>query len=305
MAMTLPAIQSARESGRRTQCKNNLRNLTQAANSHLTANGYFPSGGGDMLGQAIPIVVSGWDNPAVGSTAFCPTSKKSTCISVAKVYPTPKKERSVAERVATPIPAFNCPTRRRPDQIPYGIDPRYAYININRPTYFAASDYAGNAGDTNRQSYRGPGIGHLNVKPNTTAFIGAFGAAANDNGVITAASQWKAAHVLDGLSKTYFAGERYLFFGDYDAGKFGDDDSGWDNGFDHDSLRWTQVPPNFDNNLGSTGANPNFGSAHLGTFNMSLCDGSVISIAYEIDPLVHRQLGSRKDGLPSDLSALQ
>jgi hypothetical protein len=39
-----------------------------------------------------------------------------------------------------------------------------------------------------------------------------------------------------------------------------------------------------------------FGSAHPATFQMVFCDGSVHSIAYEIDPATHRKLANRFDG---------
>lgn len=44
VAMLLPAIQSAREAARLTQCKNNLRQLGLALQSHDSAHGYFPLG---------------------------------------------------------------------------------------------------------------------------------------------------------------------------------------------------------------------------------------------------------------------
>jgi prepilin-type N-terminal cleavage/methylation domain-containing protein/prepilin-type processing-associated H-X9-DG protein len=45
VALALPAIQMAREAGRRATCMNNLLQLTVAANSHHATKGRFPTGG--------------------------------------------------------------------------------------------------------------------------------------------------------------------------------------------------------------------------------------------------------------------
>lgn len=44
LAITLPAVQSARESARRTQCQNNLRQVGLAFQSHEVATHFYPAG---------------------------------------------------------------------------------------------------------------------------------------------------------------------------------------------------------------------------------------------------------------------
>ncbi len=45
MSLLLPAVQSARESGRQTQCANNLKQLGLGCLSHVNSIGWFPSSG--------------------------------------------------------------------------------------------------------------------------------------------------------------------------------------------------------------------------------------------------------------------
>jgi prepilin-type processing-associated H-X9-DG protein len=64
-------------------------------------------------------------------------------------------------------------------------------------------------------------------------------------------------------------------------------------GVDLDINRWTLGPPLED---GSFTAARRFGSAHPGGCQFVMCDGSVRTISYAIDAIVHRRLGNRKDG---------
>ena len=45
MGLVMPAVNIAREAGRRLTCKNNLKQLGLAAQQHVAKTGYFPSSG--------------------------------------------------------------------------------------------------------------------------------------------------------------------------------------------------------------------------------------------------------------------
>jgi prepilin-type processing-associated H-X9-DG protein len=121
--------------------------------------------------------------------------------------------------------------------------------------------------------------------------------------------------VRDGLSHTYLIGEKYVDRALAKTGEsWGDDASPFISG-DRVTLRWAvyradstsfYLPPERDrasndgyglNGLGTY----NFGSAHSAGFNMSMADGSVRTISYDVSEQVHRCLCNRDDRTPVEM----
>jgi prepilin-type processing-associated H-X9-DG protein len=135
-------------------------------------------------------------------------------------------------------------------------------------------------------------------------------------------SELKPAQITDGASKTYLAGEKYVFPDGYEGAKartdpgftWGDNECMY-TGFDWDNHRVAyragvsyfsdpeyyqprQDTPGYEN----YGA---FGSAHSGGLNMVMCDGSVQLISYDVESAVHTNLANRMDGAVVSLNEAQ
>ena len=126
----------------------------------------------------------------------------------------------------------------------------------------------------------------------------------------------KPSQITDGTSKTLLVAEKYVRSDGYEAGTYSDD-AGWSDGWDADSMRTTAFAPindsdplGFSNPLGdqyfrdpdtqitsSAGVAIynvlHFGSAHTNGINAAFADGSVHTIAYDVDPFIFNALGTR------------
>lgn len=297
MAMTMPAIQSARESGRRTQCRNNVRNQALAALQHVSQQKFYPTGGWGY--QWVGDADRGFSRRQPGGWQYniLPYMEEQALHDLGKGKSDADKKIAHGLRVSTPIPLFYCPTRRRPESFPSG----YTAHNSNKPGQVARSDYAANGGSkAYTGSNTGPPATSLNAD-DATIDSGCNAVALSQTSPIYCRSELKPAAVRDGNSKTYLLGERHIRFDKYLGDTPSDDDQAWGVGYDQDVVRVTAQPPAQDTDGATLIV---FGSAHTAAFNMAMADGSVKSVPYEIDKAVHQSLGDRADGGPNNLSAL-
>jgi prepilin-type N-terminal cleavage/methylation domain-containing protein len=341
VALITPAVNSARESGRRAQCSNNLHQMALACLALESKNGHLPGGGWGMQWAGDPNRGYGSGQPGGWHYNILPFMDLTDLHDNGKGQPNVQQQQTVTAQ--TPVAIFLCPTRHKVQVFPLGGP---AYRNINPTGVIARSDYAANSG-SNGSSVSGVNgngncpnqnfaasfdwsqlYGTINSGiPLTAQNAAAAGKAST--GVIFRASELPMSKIKDGQSCTYLLGERYLCPDCYNTGTCQDNDLGWDQGYAWCTNRFTgslyispvspDTPP--DNNVLSNATrvppmqdkpgspangvfSTGFGSSHPAGFHMAFCDGSVMKLNYDIDPTLHMQLGHRSDGQPTDLAAL-
>jgi prepilin-type N-terminal cleavage/methylation domain-containing protein len=292
-SLTIPAVQSARENSRRTNCQNHLRQLSQAALHHVTQHGHFPTAGWGYQWMGDPDRGYSRRQPGGWQYNILPYIEEKALHEFGRGLPEAGKRRAGQERAAAVIAAFQCPSRGRVDSFPLAT--LTSFQNIDRPEIAARSDYAGNAGSQEFVIEAGLNASDLHA-PDHTLDAKLHPNNVYQTGVIYARSEVR--EIRDGASKTYLIGERHITFERYERNFQTDDDQGWGVGYDTDSIRTTQMPPQFDH-ASTLGDNAYFGGPHLGGFHMAFCDGSLKQLNYDIDPAIHYSLGNRADGLPS------
>jgi prepilin-type N-terminal cleavage/methylation domain-containing protein/prepilin-type processing-associated H-X9-DG protein len=290
VGLLLPAVQSARESARRMQCSNNIRNLALGSLEHLQTHGVYPSGGWGWRWFGEPDRGFGKKQPGGWGYSVLPYIEQSNLHDMGAGQPDATRRALGAQMHAIPIPLFNCPSRRSNKARPYVHGTPYR--NIDRPAAAGRTDYGINAGDVGTDT---DGPADYNSALTWTTQV-------KTNGLVAVMSEYKGASVKDGASNTYLIGERYVQPEFYETGTADNDDQGLYMGFDRDIMCYTSVKPLQDRNGVSSAFA--FGSAHSGNFNASMCDGSVRNFSYTIDPEIHRRLGNRMDGLVIDGSKL-
>ena len=330
VALILPAVQAAREAARRAECQNNLKQLGLAAQTHLATQKYFPSGGWGWNWVGDPDRGYSINQPGGWTYSLLAFVEGGSVRNLGKGLPAGvgpgKKYTALADMQTHTTPTFICPTRRGVTVGPIG-DNRIWNVDTSASATLGAarSDYAGNAGTNivapvDNCCDGGPAANSdtLSTFDPKAYFKGTvYWAAAT--GVIYGGSTITVRRITDGLSKTYLLGEKALQPQQYDPAalpssqrNWGDDQSLYQ-GYDYDSVRWggnSAAPQNVpdwlplkdENHFASGGGADNkwgvtnFGSAHASGCFFLMCDGSVQSISYYINPLVHWKLANRSDG---------
>jgi prepilin-type N-terminal cleavage/methylation domain-containing protein/prepilin-type processing-associated H-X9-DG protein len=320
IGLLLPAVQSARESARRTACRNQLRQMALGCMNHLDVYRSLPSGGWGAPFTAEPS--RGWGPEQPGSWYYnlLPFIEQQPLADLGRgLNPNSSAFRTASQQLhQTALPIFHCPSRRPARPYPHAWGTMRVQTWVSSMPEVAKADYAANSGDSLTHASVGFSSDQYALPANYARATGFDWTATNDpnsrffqTGVIHYRSKIGVKDIIDGTTKTYLIGEKFLSPQGYTqmlpggAGRFGDNQGVWA-GFEWDhhrvawnpasSLRREDYQPRQDVSGVDNPGYLAFGSAHPAGLNMAMCDGSVQNVSYNVDPLVHRFLANRLDG---------
>ncbi|MBN2217526.1 MAG: DUF1559 domain-containing protein [Pirellulales bacterium] len=309
IALLLPAVQAARESARRVQCSNHLKQISLAMLGFHDAQGHFPPGGWGYEWAPHPGRGSGLDQPG-GWPYYILAHLEQPALRAlgANTNPDSMTEPEPYNKIlyTTPVSVWNCPTRRDPIVHPLSA----ALAGVLKPRLCAnladsgciRIDYAINGGENYIAWSGGPG---------SLASAGSFPWPASDEstGIAFQHTLYNVTDVTDGMSQTYLVGEKYLTPDAYYDGSSSADNQSPYNSNQRDNIRFAAATNGLvfyrpAHDQPGNDMHWCFGSAHPGVMNMAMCDGSVHAIHYDIDPITHRRLANRQDGQVVDQSGM-
>lgn len=305
IALLLPAVQQARESARRTQCKNNLKQLGLALHNYHDVFGTFPlnelarTGNPDggpyddpPMTPAQPVPTLGWLArllPYIEQAPLYASINQSGTPSAPafeKVVGNAAPAANIAAR-RTIINAFLCPSNPQGKTITNGTSQG---DNWGHGLDGARTDYVGNMGfmhsghrDCPFANYTGQEWNHVNQFTRPPLH--------NANGVFGFHGCVSIANITDGTSNTLGVIETMHWFEKEDPSREATGDALWMSGY---AIHSVKMPPNTDPN--SDFRCNSWSSLHTGGTQSALCDGSVRFISENIDVAIRRGLGTRSRG---------
>ncbi len=288
LALLLPAVQQVREAARRTQCKNNLKQIALGLHNYESSYGVFPPGGVTR----IPV-----------SNCNMQGSSRTTAMAPWTVLLLPFLEQSNRYQRFNFSEVFNA-TFNDPALASFWMSPNFAEQIERNPSYECPSDpnSGGQFANLNYFGVQGGGTpACYNSDPMFQDRVFHF------NGMFHNNSRVRIADVTDGTSNVFMVGEtRYLSlaFG-YPAGALT-----WASALRPDgNAQIASVLAGAVEPINSADVNPArentfayqsrmFGSHHTGGCHFAYVDGSVRFLNESADLNVYQQTAIRNDSLP-------
>jgi prepilin-type N-terminal cleavage/methylation domain-containing protein len=330
MGLLIPAVQSAREAARRSQCGNNLKNIALAFQQHEGTYKQFPDGGESAA----------W--------TFYRGPPYSRDISAPNPMPAPNQDWGWGYQIlsfleldnlwkntndgyirAFPIPVYFCPSKAsRPHTI--ASSTLGATVASTLGATVATIDYAGNGGFSNLVDIReGSGSPPVAILLNPNQGNGLDGVVVRrpfqpwsvppypppppppflPTPVRSQPVSLSCNSIPDGTSNTLLVAEKAM-----NTAKMGttqiDDSLGYVDGWGCETVRWGSfqpVPDWADAAETSKRLDPyhsSFGSSHPGVFQAAFCDGMVRPIRFSVNGTIFQYLCQRNDSQAVDTSGL-
>jgi len=283
IALLLPAVQQAREAARRSQCKNNLKQLGLALHNYHDLYSTFPPGWVSSIPDpanynASRFDPSGNDGRFGWSIFILPQLDQANIYNLQNFSSIKLPVGNATNKLNTPLAAYRCPS---------DVGPKTMSTTSFYSLGWGISNYAGNYGytftspQTLEKAPAGPGIFYLNSKVGVR-------------------------DITDGTSNTLLVGE----VSSLQFGIIGRPDGAgswvglWQNKQADMVTRSTQATCGFNKSSGvGNNSQDGFGSFHVGGAQFLLADGSVRFISENISSSIgisgtYQRLGGRDDGLP-------
>jgi prepilin-type N-terminal cleavage/methylation domain-containing protein/prepilin-type processing-associated H-X9-DG protein len=312
VAILLPAVNSAREAARRTQCMNNVRQTALAILNLESANRMFPTGG-----------ITPWpaiENYASAGRPFGPPKQGLSWAFQILPYLEENAVHGLAttgQIAGSPVNLYFCPSRRSPKKGANGtwlMD--YAALNAGpgRPQVgelILSQLLRNNRGCIQAYGFWGTNLNNNVFDPQPRSrlgirYTGFWGVIVRSSYMVSGTAPnftvtnldytpaVRIGKIKDGTSKTAMVCEKNLR-PPYDD--WLDDDRGWSDGWDFDTIKSSYCQPRQDGGwIGYPAELLSPGSAHQGGLNAAYADGSVSFVNFDISPEAFHRIAHRSDG---------
>ena len=293
VTLLLPAVQAAREAARRTQCSNNLRQISLGLLNYESANGNFPHGNYNYIDStgSTPHPYNGTQDRRCWFHDTLPYIEEGALYDDFNAHMETGDTALGYVRAGTVVPSFMCAS----DPLNPKLHTFWAGTGQNTTSQGFSGNYVGNAGD----EYFNPSV----INGET---VSAATSSSKVNGVLFTLSKTRIAQISDGTSKTAMVGE-IILTPDIDShdirGRYYNPAHGGvlfttripPNTSVPDRFNWCSKSPMKETPCVWSGENMHLSmrSWHFGGANMAMVDGSVRFVEDGVNAAAYKAMGSR------------